>query len=126
MEMDVEKDPNTLPDCLFKYKLIVKRFKAGKGKFTDTKFKAGPKSMGDPKKVPNDYPWARMSECKKSRKPLFLKGASKHDIKQGFIGDCYLCSALAVLGNRFAKNAFFFVDNEEEWREVGALCVRFY
>jgi len=31
-----------------------------------------------------------------------------------------------VLGNKFTRDKFIFINNEEEWKQTGAFCVRFY
>ena len=118
-----------MPDCLYKYKLIRKRAKNGKGKFTDEKFKAGPASMGGNLVAENlggqQPKWKRSGELWKD-KPLFKDGVDVNDISQGALGDCYYLSALGVLGSRGTRDCFFFIENADEWREIGAICVRFY
>ena len=46
-QIDPETDISNMPDCVYKYKIILARAKAGKGKFTDEKFKASTESIGD-------------------------------------------------------------------------------
>lgn len=35
-------------------------------------------------------------------------------------------SAFSVMGNKFTREKFVFLSNEEEWKQTGAFCVRFY
>ena len=44
--LDVSIDPNTLPDCLKKYQLIVARAQKNKTKFIDAQFPAIDNSIG--------------------------------------------------------------------------------
>lgn len=37
-----------------------------------------------------------------------------------------MMSAFAVMGNKFTREKFVFLSNEEEWKQTGAFCVRFY
>ena len=43
---------------------------------------------------------------------LFIDGIDATDIKQGTCGDCYLLSAFGVLGNKFTRDKFIFINNE--------------
>ena len=52
---------DALPDCRRKYQLIVKRAKAGMGKWTDPDFAADDKSLG-PRLLSNNLVWTRFSE----------------------------------------------------------------
>jgi hypothetical protein len=44
---------------------------------------------------------------------------------QGNLGDCYLLSACAVLGDKMTRERFIF-EVDDEWEECGAFCVRFF
>lgn len=68
--------------------------------------------------------WNRKSEVNECS--LFKDGVDASDIKQQACGDCYLLSAFSVLGNNFTREKFIFVDSEDEWKKVGAFCIRFY
>lgn len=121
-----------MPDCLYKYKLIRKRAKKGLGKFTDEKFKAENASMGpDGEELMNrlkghgELTWKRAADLWPD-KPMFKDGVDVNDIDQGALGDCYYLSALGVLGSRLTRDLFFTIENADEWREVGAICVRFF
>ena len=57
---------------------------------------------------------------------VFIDGVDATDIKQGMCGDCYLLSAFAVMGNKFTREKFVFLNTEDEWKRTGAFCVRFF
>jgi len=55
-----------MPDCRLKYQIIVKRAKAGRGRFVDTQFPANDDSLGSvadqTKGAGGDYEWKRAGE----------------------------------------------------------------
>ena len=110
-----------MPDCVFKYKHIVKKAKCGKGKYKDPKFKPDNSSMGGTLIKDNlggmAVKWYRMSEHKVEGKKccLFQDGVDINDIDQGALGDCYFLSAIGVLGPKATKMMFYVVNSIEEW-----------
>jgi hypothetical protein len=42
------------------------------------------------------------------------------------LGDCYLLSAMAVLGNKGTRERFVYIETDDEWEACGAFCVVFY
>jgi Calpain family cysteine protease len=55
---------------------------------------------------------------------LFKDGANALDVVQGQLKDCYFLSAISVLGE---KNIQAMIKTtEDEWRQLGSFCVRFY
>ena len=46
-DIDIDQDIDNMPDCRLKYQIIMKRAKAGKGKFNDAQFTASNESIGD-------------------------------------------------------------------------------
>ena len=48
VDIDIDQDINNMPDCRLKYQIIIKRAKAGKGKFNDTQFPASNESIRGP------------------------------------------------------------------------------
>lgn len=44
--VDINMDIDNMPDCRLKYKIIVERAKAGKGRFTDKQFKGDSSCLG--------------------------------------------------------------------------------
>lgn len=75
--LDVSIDPNTLPDCLKKYQLIVARAQKNKTKFIDAQFPAIDDSIGSvviQKNLGNrTRTWITASEHKhKSGKPYTI------------------------------------------------------
>jgi len=57
---------------------------------------------------------------------IFKDGVSINDIEQGELGDCYYLSALSVLSSKLTRERFIFVNSEQEWKECGALCIKFF
>lgn len=142
--IDIDQDPNDMPDSIEKYKTILLRARDGKGKFIDRQFKAGkndPSALGDKvfNKLGGNVEWVRASESEVHKKPyqgfnhdgkvcLFEDGADCNDISQGRLGDCYLLSSMAVLGKR-TNRMFYSVlkgDVEKEWEETGCVCIEFW
>ena len=119
-----------MPDCQYKYKCILARAKAGKGKYTDKKFGGNNDSLGE-SVISNNLggtavDWVRMSENPDHKFALFVDGVDVNDVVQGALGNCYYLSALGVLGSQKTHQMFFIVNDYEEWRECGALCIKFY
>lgn len=92
-----------MPDCSIKLTKIREQTTSSGEKFTDVQFDhnneeaiLGPKIFSM-KSARNIQTWKRASEIQGS--VLFKDGASHEDITQGALGDCYLLSALSVLGN---------------------------
>lgn len=117
-----------MPDCKYKYQCILARSKAGKGKYTDIKFTADRKSIGD-SVISNNLgnrtvEWKRMSDDQNN--VLFKDGVDVNDVVQGALGNCYYLSALGVLGNTKTRDKFYIVSSEDEWKWCGALCIKFY
>ena len=63
-EVDINMDIDSMTDCRLKYDIIVKRAKAGQGKFTDVQFPATDESIGEGLKsmLGFDFEWKRMGE----------------------------------------------------------------
>ena len=127
-DAQLEMDLDSMPDCRLKYEIIVKRAKAGMGKFADAQFPPNDKTIGDTV-LQNNIPgvtvrWDRMGE--KPKTVIFEDGIDASDIRQGGLGDCYFLSSIAVLGNRQTRDKFVFIDGEDEWRQCGACCLKFY
>ena len=84
-EVDINMDIDSMPDCRLKYDIIVKRAKAGQGKFTDALFPATDESIGDKLKASLgvDFEWKRMSEHETEKKEshvTFSNGIEAGDI----------------------------------------------
>jgi hypothetical protein len=130
-EDDENEDLNIegMPDCLPKYHKIVKRAKKGMGKFEDNDFKASNRSLGEAVqgRQPN-ITWHRMSEenFHQGSYEIFMDGVSVNDVEQGELGDCYYLSALSCLDGKRTRERFVFLSSEEEWKECGAICIRFF
>lgn len=120
-----------MPDCYFKYKLIVDRANAGMGKFEDANFRRedtlGP-GLHNENLSGTEITWARMSEhtVEGSGFKLFEDGVDILDIKQGALGDCYYLSALGVLGSQLTRDRFIWISTDDEWENCGAICIKFY
>jgi len=70
--------------------------------------------------------WFSVSETDKENKyHLYIGEADALDVQQGVIGDCYYMSAISVIGSDYIRNQVI-ITKEEEWRKVGAFCVKFY
>jgi len=142
--VDQNRNVDDMPDCLLKYQTIVAQAKQRRSKFVDAEFPHDNSSLGD--EVANDVfrkgaNWVSFSdqgglEVRFGRNgervgttekySIFKDGIDANDIQQGQLGDCYYLSALAVLGAAQTRARFVFVDGEDEWRECGAFCIRFY
>lgn len=125
--MDLNQDLTGMVDSYYKYKLIVARAeKGGFPQFEDEQFPADDNAVGEElmQYFPDGLQWERMST--KPNFKVFVDGVDATDIKQGTCGDCYLLSAFAVMGNKFTREKFVFLNNEEEWKKSGAFCVRFF
>lgn len=126
-KIDLNQDIDNMVDSFYKYQIIVERAKKGgfdpyvDRQFPDTDESVGQECMGY---FSSGLPWEKMSKIPEMN--LFVDGVDATDIKQGSCGDCYLLSAFGVLGNKFTREKFIFIDKEDEWKKVGAFCVRFY
>lgn len=128
--VDINMDIDSMPDCRLKYNIIVKRAKAGMGKFTDSQFPATNESIGqkvlDNNLAGQDIVWQRMGDKTEGKYVIFEDGIDCNDIRQGALGDCYFLSSLSVLGNLATRDKFIFVNTDDEWQECGAVCLKFY
>jgi hypothetical protein len=84
-----------------KYARIVEEFKKNKKQFTDENFVAGNGILSG----------EMANEVSKWRRPkptavLFKDSISPLDIRQGYIGDCYLMSAMSVAGEKRVEDIF--------------------
>lgn len=58
---------------------------------------------------------------------LFRDGVGSNDIGQGALGDCYFLAAMNVVPSDVIENDIIItIEDKEEWREIGAFCVKFY
>jgi hypothetical protein len=70
-----------MPDCRLKYKIIVERAKAGKGRFTDTQFKGDNSCLGGLKI--NNYEFKRLEDVSNQYNrhyTIFENGAECNDV----------------------------------------------
>lgn len=126
--LDINQDIDSMPDSNYKYKIIVERAKQGKGQFEDKQFPPTDESLGpDVRKRfgAGSLKWNRLS-APDTRFKIFADGIEATDIKQGMCGDCYFLSAIAVMGDKFTREKFIFLNTEDEWIKTGAFCVQFY
>lgn len=109
-------------------------------RFTDSNFKAGPKSIGGEWENDMDVDWIRCgdlistdgviktrddSEKKtKGRAHLFENGIQPSDIAQGQLGDCWLLSAIATLAEK--KGQIEQVFRERSFSYWGKYHMRLY
>lgn len=135
--IDVDMDPNDMPDSIEKYKTIVLRAReAGKGKWTDTVFTTDNALGRETESKLGGTNWVRASESEVHKQhgdrngtvKIFEDGASAGDIIQGSLGDCYLLASMAVLGKR-TNRLFKSVlpgELENEWKLTGCVCIEFW
>lgn len=57
---------------------------------------------------------------------LYKDKINHEDVVQGALGDCYFLSAISVLGDKYVRKIIITVDDQEEWKQCGAFCVKFY
>jgi len=114
-----------MPDCMIKYRKILKEAKGpGKVVFEDSKFGHNEQALGPGCLNRGVAKWMRARDVPGAK--LYMDGASHLDVVQGALGDCYFLSAISVLGSQRVKDIIVIEETEEEWRECGAFCVRFY
>lgn len=130
-QIDINQDISKMPDCLKKYQIIVARAQQRNEKYTDNKFRAVDSSIGSTL-VSNVYTgpvnWLRMSgpEEEDQDYAIFKDGVTIDDVEQGHLGDCYFLSALSLLDEQDLRQSFVFVNDEHEWKQCGAFCIKFW
>lgn len=85
VDFDINADPNSMPDCLPKYKLIVERGRQMQEKFSDANFAPTDDSMGagilDAQGLAGQMEWTRMSEHNGGSHVLFEDGVDTNDVE---------------------------------------------
>eukprot|EP00826_Nyctotherus_ovalis_P046264 TRINITY_DN5203_c0_g7_i2.p1 TRINITY_DN5203_c0_g7~~TRINITY_DN5203_c0_g7_i2.p1 ORF type:complete len:489 (+),score=145.22 TRINITY_DN5203_c0_g7_i2:152-1618(+) len=103
-----------------KYKEIVSNYKSTGKKFTDLELPCANESLGTALAVKANV-WRRATDDPSAK--IFHGTVSPMDLVQGALGDCYLLSAISVMGER---NIHLCIKSNEEQAKSGAFLVKLF
>ena len=105
------------------YQDIIRKCQRAGRKWEDPEFPAVNSSIFYSRPPPKPFEWKRPNELCDDPK-MFVKGASRFDVKQGELGDCWLLAAVASLAQH--KQVLYQVVDEDEHFENGVVCFKFW
>lgn len=118
-KFEMEHDEDTRRN-IAKYQEIVEDCKINRKKYTDPEFPCTEESLGDSLAVQVSS-WKRATDDPSAK--IFAGTISPMDLLQGALGDCYLLSAISVMGE---KNISLCIKSKEEDAASGAFLVKMY
>eukprot|EP01022_Parablepharisma_sp_SALTPOND_P018333 TRINITY_DN298_c0_g2_i2.p1 TRINITY_DN298_c0_g2~~TRINITY_DN298_c0_g2_i2.p1 ORF type:complete len:1600 (-),score=108.51 TRINITY_DN298_c0_g2_i2:6731-11431(-) len=111
---------STSGENVTKYKRIIEEFERSGTKFTDPEFPRDERSLGETL-VNRVAGWKRASEDLNAK--ILHENIGAMDIIQGALGDCYLLSAMSVMGKAGVR---FCILTDEAQAKSGAYLVKMY
>ena len=118
-KLEMEHDENSGRN-IAKYKEIVESYKRTNRKYLDPEFPCSNENLG-PELSKSVSAWRRATDDPTAK--IFQGKACPMDLIQGELGDCYLLSAISVMGE---KNIHLCIKSNEEQGRSGAFLVKLF
>jgi len=119
-EKEDVKQSQSSTEIIAKFKEVVKKYKETGEKFTDTEFPANEDILG-PELSIYVADWQRATDVPNAK--IFHGVVDPLDLLQGALGDCYLLSAISVMGDKNLRKCF---EVTEEEGKSGAFLLKFF
>jgi len=118
-KLEMEHDENSGKN-IAKYKQIVEEYKRSNKKYIDLEFPCDTESLGNSLSSQVSF-WRRATQDPTAK--IFFGTVNPTDLIQGALGDCYLLSAVSVMGE---KNIRLCIKSKEEDASSGAFLVKMF